>query len=128
MTETAVVALAAAAVSLLPRIPQPASYHSFAGDHRSLFGVPHGHNVLSNAAIAAPSVAGLWLLLSKRRRRAVSVAPMPAAERICWVATHLGMVLGEHWPSELKAKVYFHCASVGFAQPEAGPERGSSRP
>ncbi len=93
--EVAAAAVAAAAVSLLPRVPQPASYHNFAGDDRTLLGVPHGHNVLSNAAIAAPGVAGLWLLLGRRRCPAAGAAPMPAAERACWVATHLGMVLGE---------------------------------
>ncbi|KAL4428145.1 hypothetical protein ABPG75_002234 [Micractinium tetrahymenae] len=91
--EAGAAALAAAAVSALPRIPQPASYHSFAGDSRSLLGIPHGQNVLSNAAIAAPGVAGLWALLSRRGRAAAGTSPMPAAERVCWVATHLGMVL-----------------------------------
>ena len=63
--EAAAVGLAAAA---LPRIPQPETYHKFAGDHRTLLGLPHAPNVLSNLAIAVPGIVGLWRLWHLRRR------------------------------------------------------------
>ncbi|GAB4814219.1 hypothetical protein N2152v2_001265 [Parachlorella kessleri] len=51
---------------MLPRIPQPESYHSFAADHRTWLGIPHAPNVLSNAAIAVAGLAGLAALWQGR--------------------------------------------------------------
>lgn len=90
--EAAAVAIAGAAASALPRIPQPASYHSFAGDHRSFLGVPHVANVLSNAAMAVPGAAGLWLLLAQRRRL---VRRLSSAKALCWASTFMCMLGGE---------------------------------
>ena len=90
--EIAVVAVAFATVASLPRIPQPSSYHSFAGDHVSFLGVPHAANVLSNAAMAVPGLAGLWLLLAQRRR---ALSHLSTAEALCWAATFLCMLGGE---------------------------------
>jgi len=44
---------------MLPRIPQPQSYHAFA-DQRSFLGIPHFADVVSNAPFA---VFGLWGLI-----------------------------------------------------------------
>lgn len=44
---------------LLPRIPQPQSYHSFA-DQRSFLGIPNFNDVVSNVPFA---IAGLWGLV-----------------------------------------------------------------
>ena len=44
---------------MLPRIPQPQSYHAFA-DQRSFLGVPHFADVVSNAPFA---IFGLWGLI-----------------------------------------------------------------
>jgi hypothetical protein len=44
---------------MLPRIPQPQSYHAFA-DQRSVLGVPHFADVVSNAPFA---IVGLWGLI-----------------------------------------------------------------
>ena len=48
---------------MLPRIPQPLSYHDFA-DRRSFFGIPNFNNVASNLPFA---VIGLWGLVFLRR-------------------------------------------------------------
>jgi hypothetical protein len=44
---------------MLPRIPQPQSYHAFA-DQRSFLGVPHFNDVVSNVPFA---IFGLWGLV-----------------------------------------------------------------
>jgi hypothetical protein len=51
-----VTVLMAAAVSMLPRIPQPQSYHHFA-DARVLLGIPNFNDVISNLPFA---VIGIW--------------------------------------------------------------------
>ena len=48
---------------MLPRIPQPLSYHDFA-DRRSFFGIPNFNDVASNLPFA---VIGLWGLALLRR-------------------------------------------------------------
>jgi hypothetical protein len=58
------VAAATVAVALLPPIPQPPDYHDFA-DQRTLWGVPHALNVLSNVPFVLVGVGGL---LACRRR------------------------------------------------------------
>ena len=45
----------------LPPIALPADYHDFA-DQRTLIGLPHALDVLSNAAFAALGIWGLWLV------------------------------------------------------------------
>jgi hypothetical protein len=47
---------------LSPRLPQPGGYHTFA-DHRTLFGVPHALNVLSNLAFLAVGGVGIVYVL-----------------------------------------------------------------
>jgi hypothetical protein len=54
-------ALVLAATALLPRIAQPASYHDFA-DQRTLLGIPHALNVLSNVPFLVVGLMGLWWL------------------------------------------------------------------
>ncbi len=55
-------AAALAATALLPRIPQPGGYHSFA-DERALFGIPYALNVLSNLPFLLVGGAGLvWIV------------------------------------------------------------------
>jgi hypothetical protein len=44
--------------ALLPPIPQPPSYHHFA-DQRTIFGIPHGLDVLSNLAFLVSGLLGL---------------------------------------------------------------------
>ena len=58
-----VVTIAIVVVNLmLPRIPQPQSYHAFA-DQRSFLGVPHFADVVSNAPFAFFGLWGLIFLL-----------------------------------------------------------------
>jgi hypothetical protein len=55
-------AVVAAAALLLPRIPQPQSYHMFA-DRRSFLGIPNFGDVVSNLPFAAVGLWGLVFLL-----------------------------------------------------------------
>ena len=61
---TVLVALAAA---LLPPIPQPQSYHLFA-DQRSLLGIPHFADVISNFPFAVVGTCGLFFLFRRHAR------------------------------------------------------------
>lgn len=49
---------------LLPRIPQPQSYHHFA-DQRAWLGVPNFGDVVSNFPFSVVGLWGLWFLLGK---------------------------------------------------------------
>ena len=62
----ATTAVVAAVGLLLPRIPQPQSYHVFA-DQRSLLGVPNFGDVVSNLPFAVVGLWGLVLLLRSNR-------------------------------------------------------------
>jgi len=53
---------AAVVVAFLQPIPQPQAYHNFA-DQRTIFGVSHGFDVLSNLAFLVPGLLGLWFVL-----------------------------------------------------------------
>jgi hypothetical protein len=52
-------AISLAALALVPPIPQPQAYHSFA-DHRTMFGIPHFCNVASNVFFVAVGAMGLY--------------------------------------------------------------------
>ena len=54
-------ALAAGITLLLPPLAQPAYYHDFA-DGRTILGVPHFLNVVSNVPFALVGAFGLWFL------------------------------------------------------------------
>lgn len=58
----AVCIAAAAVVAMLQPIPQPQSYHQFA-DQRTILGIAHGMDVLSNAAFLISGLLGLWFVL-----------------------------------------------------------------
>jgi len=59
----AAISLAAvAAVALLQPIAQPQAYHHFA-DQRTIAGIAHGFDVLSNLAFLASGLLGLWFVL-----------------------------------------------------------------
>lgn len=73
--------------TLLPPLAQDPAYHAFA-DQRTLLGIPHGANVLSNLGFLAVGLAGLW-------RR-----PPPGVHRLAWRGFYLGLVLtalGSGW-------------------------------
>jgi len=55
--------IVAVVACMLPRIPQPLSYHHFA-DRRSFFGIPNFNDVASNLPFA---VVGIWGLVFLRR-------------------------------------------------------------
>jgi hypothetical protein len=57
--------LVALTALLLPPIPQPQSYHLFA-DQRSLFGIPHFADVISNFPFAVVGVCGLISLFRRQ--------------------------------------------------------------
>jgi len=87
----AVTALTAMAGLLLPRIPQPQSYHFFA-DQRSFLGVPNFANVVSNIPFA---VVGLWglvvLLRPKGGQNPTSF--LDSRERLPYVIVSVGLIL-----------------------------------
>ena len=56
------------ATALLPRIPQPKGYHSFA-DERALLGIPYSLNVLSNLPFLLVGLAGVWWILQRADAR-----------------------------------------------------------
>lgn len=61
----AIAAAAIAAVLAQPPLAQDAAYHAFA-DQRTLLGVPHAWNTLSNLAFALTGLAGLAALRANR--------------------------------------------------------------
>jgi hypothetical protein len=63
-----VAAVLVTAALLLPRIPQPQSYHVFA-DQRRFLGIPHFVNVISNLPFAAIGVWGLVFLRRASREK-----------------------------------------------------------
>jgi hypothetical protein len=60
--------VAAGATLAAPRFAQPQWYHNFA-DQRTLLGIPHALNVLSNLPFVAVGLLGVWLVLSPAARR-----------------------------------------------------------
>ena len=71
--------------ALLPPIPQPQSYHHFA-DQRTIVGIPHGLDVLSNLAFLASGLLGL-LLIAKFGRA------LDSGMRWVFTTLFLGLVL-----------------------------------
>lgn len=69
----------------LPPLPQPASYHVFA-DRRTCLGVPHCRDVLSNAALLAAGLAGVFWL---RRQRSGVAGVAAVAWRLFFAAIAL---------------------------------------
>jgi hypothetical protein len=71
-----------------PAIPQDAAYHRFA-DERTVLGIKHGLNVLSNIPFLLVGITGVWAVLAGARRSALDAAG------ISWpyVALFLGTAL-----------------------------------
>src|SRR5215813_13170593 len=76
---------------MLPRIPQPQSYHAFA-DQRSFLGVPHFVDVVSNAPFA---IFGLWGLIFLLRYSPEEVREhfLDRRERWFYVIISIGLFL-----------------------------------
>ena len=95
------VVLAVVSISVLcfmPRIPQPLTYHNFA-DQRTLLGIPHALNVVSNLPFLLVGVAGLGFIRSQSRYP-VGRHFLSAAERWPWFIFFLGTTLtgvGSAW-------------------------------
>jgi hypothetical protein len=80
--------LVVAAAVLLPRIPQPQSYHNFA-DQRAWLGIPNFGDVVSNLLFALGGAWGLvFLLRSSGRQRFVD-----PRERWTYLVVFLGLLL-----------------------------------
>jgi hypothetical protein len=77
-----------AVASLVPRVPQPLSYHDFA-DQRSLAGIPNFGDVASNLLFAASGTWGLLFLLGKRAQEHF----VDPRERWAYVFVFLGLLL-----------------------------------
>ncbi len=76
----------AAAAFLLPAVPQPLDYHGFVDD-RTLFGIPHFKNVVSNLPFVLVGLAGFEVM--NRARDAFA----HAAERWAYYVFFIGLVL-----------------------------------
>jgi hypothetical protein len=82
-------------LSLLPPIPQSLAYHNFA-DQRTLFGIPHALNVLSNLPFLYVGAAGLAFLL----RQPKEPHAVRRAERWPWLVFFAGVAgtaVGSSW-------------------------------
>lgn len=72
---------------MLPSIPQPQAYHSFA-DQRMFFGINNAWNVLSNLPFALAGIWGLFLLMSHNKIRFFE-----DSERWFWYLVSIGLIL-----------------------------------
>ena len=98
-----VLAAAIAAVAcMMPRIPQPMSYHQFA-DQRSLLGITNFGDVISNLPFAAIGIWGLVFLLRSDSRRH-SVTFIDDRERWPYLFVFIGLLLTAFGSS------YYHLA------------------
>jgi hypothetical protein len=80
--------LLVAATALLPRIPQPQSYHDFA-DQRRWLGIPNFGDVASNLLFAVSGVWGLIFLLGRHGQELF----LDPRERWAYVFVFLGLLL-----------------------------------
>ena len=83
-------------VATMDPVPQPIEYHQFA-DQRTLFGIPHFWNVVSNLPFAVVGLYGCWWLT---RRGASSAAFVDTRERTAYLVFLVGDVLtcfGSAW-------------------------------
>jgi hypothetical protein len=83
--------LVALAFSLLPRIPQSQTYHSFA-DQRSLFGIPNFGDVVSNIPFG---VIGIWgmLFLLRSNSGPSTICFRDSRERWPYILLFIGLFL-----------------------------------
>jgi len=82
--------------ALLPPVPQPQSYHHFA-DQRTIFGIPHGLDVLSNLAFLVSGVLGLLFIVRFGRA-------LDSGTRWAFATLFLGLVLTS------AGSAYYHLA------------------
>ena len=75
------------AALLLPSFAQPQSYHDFA-DQRTLWGIPHAANVVSNLGFVA---VGSWGLVAFGRR-SMNFSAAPGARK-AWLVMFVGVAL-----------------------------------
>lgn len=100
----ALVALVLTAMAVLtawlPPLPQPESYHAFA-ETRTLLGIPHFGDVLSNLAFLLVGFLGLtWFLRNRRRLREHFVHPVESWPYLCAFGAIVLVGIGSayyHW-------------------------------
>jgi hypothetical protein len=85
----ALTVVVASTAVLLPPIPQPQSYHLFA-DQRSLLGIPHFADVISNFPFAVVGICGLSFLF---RRPGVTPQFTDSRERWPYLLVFVGVLL-----------------------------------
>ena len=86
-----ITAIVAVVACLLPRIPQPQSYHMFA-DQRGFVGIPNFGDVVSNVPFAIVGIWGLAFLL-RLSREEMSQRFVDARERWFYLIIFFGMLL-----------------------------------
>jgi hypothetical protein len=72
---------------VLPPMAQPQSYHDFA-DQRTLWGIPHAMNVLSNLPFVVVGLMGLQALATR-----VRFVPTGRGARAPWIVLFIGVAL-----------------------------------
>jgi hypothetical protein len=86
-----ITAIVAVVACLLPRIPQPQSYHMFA-DQRGALGIPNFGDVVSNVPFAIVGIWGLVFLL-RLRPEEISERFVDTRERWFYLIIFFGMLL-----------------------------------
>jgi uncharacterized membrane protein YidH (DUF202 family) len=85
--------------ALIPRFPQPSTYHNFA-DHRSWLGIPNFGDVVSNAGFAIVGILGLYAML----RRPTRIRFLDQREKWPYVIVFFGLLL------TAAGSAYYHMA------------------
>ena len=75
-------------VILIPRVPQPATYHNFA-DHRGWLGIPNIGDVVSNLGFALVGILGLYAML----RRPSQIRFLDPREKWPYLIIFFGLLL-----------------------------------
>jgi hypothetical protein len=89
----AITAIAIIALGIYGPIPQPAGYHEFA-DQRSLVGIPHFANTLSNLPFLLVGIAGIFLF--RHGIPAGALAPLKPAYLVLFASVAL-LFFGSAW-------------------------------
>jgi len=97
MVLTAAVLAMAVVAWWLPPLPQPDAYHAFA-ETRTLLGIPHFTDVVSNLAFLVVGILGLaWLLHHRRRMDVIFVHRVESLPYALLFVAVIGIAAGSAW-------------------------------
>ena len=83
-------------VAAMDPVPQPVEYHQFA-DQRTLVGIPHFWNVVSNLPFAVVGLLGCWWLMRGGRASAAFVDPSERTAYLVFFAGDILTCFGSAW-------------------------------